>query len=72
MIFRGDERKYELWEVKFLGYMRTLKLHNTITADIDDEINPNKNAEVFGKLVQYLDDSNLSLIIYVQLRTIYY
>ena len=26
LIFDGDERKYELWEVKFLGYLRLKKL----------------------------------------------
>ena len=44
--------------------MRTQKLYNTITAWIDDEINPNKNAGAFGELVQYFDDKSLSLIIY--------
>ena len=28
--FDGDETKYELWEVKFLGHMRLQKLHETI------------------------------------------
>jgi len=30
LIFDGDETKYESWEVKFLGYMRLLKLRDTI------------------------------------------
>ena len=55
LIVYGDERKYELWEIKFLGYMRTQKFYSTITAGIGDEINPNKNAEAFGELVQHLD-----------------
>ena len=28
--FDGDESKYELWEVKFLGHMRLQKLHETV------------------------------------------
>ena len=63
LMFQGGERKYCLWEVKFLDYFRIQKLYNTITAGIDYEINPNKNTQAFGKLVQYLDDRNLSLII---------
>ena len=37
LMFDGDERKYELWEVKFLGYLRTKMLHETITQE-DEEI----------------------------------
>lgn len=51
LMFQGDERKYELWEVKFFAYMRTQKLCNTITAGTDDEINHNKKGEAFGELV---------------------
>ena len=32
LYFDGDSDKYELWEVKFLGYLRTLKLHDVVTA----------------------------------------
>ena len=60
LYFNGDESKYELWEVKFSGYLRTLKLHEVITAGAPDA---DKNAEVFGELVQLLDDTSLSLII---------
>jgi hypothetical protein len=30
LCFDGDERKYEQWEVKFLGYMRLRKLKDVI------------------------------------------
>ena len=30
LFFDGDERKYEQWEIKFLGYMRLQKLKDTI------------------------------------------
>ena len=43
--FQGDKRKYELWEVRFLGYLRTHKLYYTINAKMDEPVNPNENAE---------------------------
>ena len=29
-MFDGDESKYELWEVKFLGHMRLQKLYDVV------------------------------------------
>ena len=62
--FHGDERRYEQWEVKFMGYMRLKKLKSTIDpssttqlADHDD-----KNEEAFAELIQFLDDRSLSLV----------
>ena len=60
LIFDGDEQKYELWEVKFLGYMRLQKLLKVI---IGEETDTTKNEEAFAELVQCLDDRSLSLII---------
>ena len=60
LLFHGDGGKYELWEVKFLGYLRTVKLHDVVTADAPDA---EKNAQVFAELVQLLDDTSLSLVI---------
>ena len=37
LIFDGDEAKYELWEVKFLGYTRLQKLHVVVTPKDDEE-----------------------------------
>ena len=62
LIFGGDERKYEQWEVKFLGYMRLQKLCDTILAADEDEIDDDKNAEPFAELIQFLDDKSLSLV----------
>ena len=65
LLFDGDERKYELWEIKFLGFMRIRNLHD-VFADLDNEekvVDDNKNAECFAELVQILDDRSLSLII---------
>ena len=70
LILDGDERKYELWEVKFLGYLRLKKLSKTILTPLAEDSNPEaiaadtvKNADAFAELIQYLDDRSLSLII---------
>ena len=62
LLFDGDEAKYELWEVKLLGYMRLHKLYDVITPgnDMPDKA---KNADAFAELVQCLDDRSLSLVI---------
>ncbi|XP_014667772.1 PREDICTED: uncharacterized protein LOC106809274 [Priapulus caudatus] len=68
-LFDGDEDKYELWEVKFLGYMRLQKLHEIIQreneiqdGDSDAATARTKNADAFAEMVQCLDDRSLSLI----------
>ena len=63
--FDGDEAKYELWEIKFLGYMRLQKLHEVIVPkEGEEETAPEavKNGDAFAELVQYLDDRSLSLV----------
>ncbi|PIK57781.1 hypothetical protein BSL78_05307 [Apostichopus japonicus] len=62
LLFDGDEEKYELWEIKFLGHMRLQKLHKIILPS-EDEVDEEKNAEAFAELVQCLDDRSLSLVI---------
>ena len=62
LCFDGDERKYEQWEIKFLGYMRLQKLKDTIVRSENDEIDADKNAKAFAELIQFLDDKSLSLI----------
>ena len=64
-LFDGDERKYELWEIKFLGSMRIKGLH-TVFSNLDNDavdIDPEANEQAFAELVQTLDDRSLSLII---------
>ena len=66
LVFDGDESKYELWEVKFLGYLRIQHLHQIILSPTDqsDDIDfVEKNATVFAELIQYLDNKSLSLVI---------
>ena len=60
-MFDGDESKYELWEVRFLGYMRKQKLLEAILPG--EEPAAGKKAEAFAELVLFLDDRSLSLII---------
>ena len=64
-MFDGDETKYELWEVKFLGHMRLQKLYHVIVPGEGEEGPPDldKNADAFAELVQCLDDRSLSLVI---------
>jgi len=62
LIFDGDERKYEQWEVKFLGYMRLQKLKETILTPADEEVDATKNEEAFAEMIQFLDDKSLFLV----------
>ena len=54
-------KKYEQWEIKFLGYIR-FKLKDTITAAEDTDIDAFKNEEAFAGLIQFLDDKSLALV----------
>lgn len=64
LYFDGDERKYELWEVKLLVYMRLQKLHEVIDPPASDTspADVSKNAEAYAELIQFLDDRSLSLV----------
>ena len=70
-LFDGDERKFEIWELKFTSYLRICGLHEVIDPppqqpdgqDTPLDLDTNKNAEVFAELVQCLDDRSISLII---------
>ena len=64
-MFDGDESKYELWEVKFLGYMRLQKLYDVVIAKAGETSAPSadQKASAFAELVQCLDDRSLSLVI---------
>ena len=56
LCFDGDERKYEQWEVKFLGYMMLRKLKDTVLL-ADNKAKPDdfdtKNEEAFAELIGY-------------------
>ena len=70
LLFDGDERKYELWEVKFLVYLHLKELSDTILTPLAPDAEPAqrqadsvKNADAFAELIQVVDDRSLSLII---------
>ena len=68
LMFDGEESKYELWKIKFLGFMRLRKLSDTIDPRSDDArgeltaADEANNADAFAELIQCLDDRSLSLI----------
>ena len=61
LTFDGDERKYEIWETKILGYMKLRKLKDTLVGV--GEVDADKNETAFSELIQFLDERSLSLVI---------
>ena len=65
LMFSGEAEDFELWAVKFKGFLRINKLLKVLeppatdTTTVDEE----KNAEVFALMIQFLDDKSLNLII---------
>ena len=68
LYFDGDERGFEMWETKFLGYMRLKELQETIdpTPPTDNTETPPanaaKNANAYAELIQFLDDRSLGIV----------
>eukprot|EP00794_Sanderia_malayensis_P001519 gene1519-1679_t len=62
LTFDGDQRKFEIWETKILGYMELRKLKDILVGE-NDNINADKNETAFSELIQFLDDRSLSLVI---------
>lgn len=67
LCFDGDERNYELWETKFLGYLRLLGLKAAILdepgeSEEEDKDLDEKNEVAYAELIQVLDDRSLSLV----------
>ncbi|RVE68126.1 hypothetical protein OJAV_G00088600 [Oryzias javanicus] len=66
LVFDGSEEKYELWETRFLGYLHSLKLKETIlTEPVTEEqlaADRSKNADCYAELIRLIDDKSLSLI----------
>ena len=58
--FDGDERKFELWEIKFLGYMKIRKLKHVLVGE--EAITGDQNEMAFSELIQFLDERSISLI----------
>ena len=61
--FSGDEKQWELWEERFMAYIRQKKLYDVIQpAEADAAVDAGKNAEAYAELVRCLDDRSLGLI----------
>ena len=60
--FNGDEREYEIWEARFLGYMLLKNLDETADPNSTVEADAVKNKQVYAELIQFLDKRSLSLI----------
>ena len=58
MMFDGDEHQYDLWEVRFLGYLQLQGLKSVVLST-DDTINADKNEKVLSEMVQVLDEKSL-------------
>ena len=59
----ADERKYEQWQVKFLGYMRLHKLKDVLVSENWGEgANAGRNEEVFAELIQFIYNKSLALV----------
>ena len=65
LLFNGDARKFDQWEVRIMGYLKIKKLKkvmfpedmNALPAD-DAE----KNELAFAEICQFLDETSLSLV----------
>ncbi|KAJ8038706.1 hypothetical protein HOLleu_16204 [Holothuria leucospilota] len=68
LVFSGNPDDYEIWETKFLAYLRTQKLKSVIVEEAPTEPAEavasynSKNEEVYAELVQCLDDKSLGLV----------
>ena len=57
--FDGDEKNYEMFEMKFMGHLHRLKLKAELKKEPMDA---GKNEDIFAELIQVLDDRSLALI----------
>ena len=62
LLFDGDKRNYETWEVRFLGYLHLNGLKSTILTSASGTPDAAKNEKAYSELVQVLDERSLSLI----------
>ncbi len=61
LMFTGEETEYDLWEVRFLGYMQIQNLKATILS-VSETVDADKNERAYSELVQLLDEKSLSMI----------
>ena len=63
LMFSGDERKYELWEIKILQYLRLKGLKESVlNMPVNNGSSREKNKNAYAELIQFLDDSSLGLV----------
>ena len=60
LYFYGDERKFEIWDEKFLGYMKIKKLKDILAGT--GEVTQDDNEDAYSELIQILDERSISLI----------
>ena len=63
LYFNGESEKYDIWEEKFLGYLKLKKLKEVVTSK--ETLTPeqkSKNEEAYAELIQLIDDNSLALI----------
>lgn len=60
--FDRDERKFELWERKFLDYMKIRKLKHVLVGNDETTITADQNATAFSELIQFLDERSITII----------
>lgn len=60
LVFDGNEKKFELWETKVLGYMKLKKLKKVFTTE--EDVSAETNETAFAELIQYLDERSLTLV----------
>ena len=61
LMFSGEAEDFELWSIKFKGYLRMNKLHTYLESETPGD--SEKNADIFSMMIQVLDDKSLNLII---------
>ena len=65
LMFNGDERKYEQWEFRFLGYMLMKQLKSTVLPSTNESepVDVNKQELAFAEMIQFQDEKSLGLVI---------
>ena len=61
LMFTGDEQDYDIWEVRFLGYMALQGLKETILPS-STTVDSTKNEKAYAELVMLLDEKSLYMI----------
>ena len=63
LYFNGESEKYDIWEEKFLGYLKLKKLKEVVTSkETLTAEQKSKNEEAYAELIQLIDDNSLALI----------